>query len=110
MRSYRFPLALGLSAAVVAAAAFGVSARADDDIDVNVSKGQVTLTAKGDWHINAEYPWNLVVLGTKLDKSKFTLSEKTATVTGAPQGTGTLRGGICASGKCRSFTKDVVVP
>ena len=110
MRRTRFPLAFGLCAAIVAAASLGVSARADDDIDVSVSKGQVTLTVKGDWHVNPEYPWNLVVLGTKLDKSKFTLSEKTATVTGAPQGAGTLRGGICASGKCRSFSKDVVVP
>jgi hypothetical protein len=110
MPRYRFPLSLALSAVVAAAASFGVAAHADDDIDVSVSKGQVTLTVKGDWHVNAEYPWNLVVQGTKLDKSKFTLGEKTATVSGAPQGSGTLRGGICASGKCRSFSKEVVVP
>ena len=86
------------------------SARADDEVEVSASKGQVTVVAKGDWHINADYPWKLVVGEAKLDKSKFNLSEKVAVVRGAPTGTGTIRGAVCAAGTCRSLVKEVVIP
>ncbi len=90
--------------------AWTTSARADDDVDVSVSKGQVTVVAKGDWHINPEYPWKLIVGEAKLDKSKFNLSEKVAVVRGAPAGIGTIRGAVCAAGTCRSLVKEVVIP
>jgi len=86
------------------------SARADDEVDVSVVKGQVTVMAKGDWHINPDYPWKLVVGDAKLDKSKFNLSEKVAVVRGAPTGTGTIRGAVCTAGTCRSLVKEVVIP
>ncbi|HEV3194157.1 MAG TPA: hypothetical protein VGY54_26815 [Polyangiaceae bacterium] len=102
------------TAAVLAAFTFSTvwatSAHADDDVEVSVSKGQVTVVAKGDWHINPEYPWKLIVGEAKLDKSKFNLSEKVAVVRGAPAGAGTLRGAVCAAGTCRSLVKEVVIP
>jgi hypothetical protein len=85
-------------------------ADADDEFDINVSKGQVTVTAKGDWHINAEYPWSLAVGPAKLDKSKFDLSEKKAAVKDVPSGKGTLRGAVCTGGRCRSLVRDVTIP
>jgi len=86
------------------------SAHADDDVEVSVSKGQVTVVAKGDWHINPEYPWKLIVGEAKLDKSKFNLNEKVAVVRGVPAGAGTLRGAVCAAGTCRSLVREVVIP
>jgi hypothetical protein len=100
------------AALVLGAVAFVPRARAttDEGFDLSVSKGQVTVTAAEGWHINAEYPWKLVVGDTKLDKSRFALNEKTAVVTGAPPGTGTLRGGVCAAGKCRTLALQVTIP
>ncbi len=40
--------------------AFAVSAAAEDEFDVKVSGRQVTVTAKGDWHINPDYPWKCI--------------------------------------------------
>jgi hypothetical protein len=97
-------------AAIAVTSTWTTSARADDDVEVKVSKGQVTVVAKGDWHINPEYPWKLVVGDAKLDKSKFNLSEKMAIVRGAPAGIGTIRGAVCAAGTCRSLVKEVVIP
>ena len=87
------------------------AALADDNFDVSVANGgRITVTAKGDWHVNADYPWVLSVGGSTFDKTKFTFAEKTAVVTGAPSGTGTLRGGVCGDGKCRSFKQAVTIP
>lgn len=99
--------------ALVASLAFlGLSApaRAGDDFDLTVSKGLVTVTAKGEWHISSDYPWKLVVGDVKVDVSKFTLTEKTASVSGAPSGHGTLRGAVCAGTRCKSFKEDVSIP
>jgi len=89
---------------------FAAPSLADDNFDVSVAAGQVTVTAKGSWHVNAEYPWSLAVAGSKLDKTKFAFAEKTAVVSGAPSGTGVLRGGVCGEGKCRSFVQSVTIP
>ncbi|HZU85019.1 MAG TPA: hypothetical protein VE987_18940, partial [Polyangiaceae bacterium] len=70
-------------------------AMADAEFDVNVGKGQVTVTTHSGWHINKDYPWKLVVGDAKLDKSKFNLAETTATLSGAPKGTGKLKGAVC---------------
>ena len=95
---------------LVAAATVGGPARADDEFDLTVTKGQVTVTAKGDWHINKDYPWKLVVGDTKLDKSKFTLAEKTASVSNAPKGTGKLKGAVCSKDQCHTLEKEVTIP
>jgi hypothetical protein len=100
-------------AALVALAAFATpgAARADQEFDVNVTGGgKVTVLAKGNWHINKDYPWKLIVGDTKLDKSKFQLNEKEASVSGAPKGAGKLKGAICSGDTCKPFEKDVTVP
>jgi hypothetical protein len=84
-------------------------ASADNEFDVSVGKGAVTVTAHEGWHINKEYPWKLIVGDTRLDKSKFSLDEKTATLNGAPKGTGKLKGAVCSKDQCHTFEKDVTI-
>ena len=106
---------LGLSALIVVAVSSPVASAKDehdsDEFDVQVSKGQVTLVTKGDWHINREYPWKLTVGDTKLDKTKFNFTEKTATLSlsGAPKGPAKLKGAVCSGDQCRNFEKDVTI-
>ena len=98
--------------AISAALAIGCSLSATafaDEFDVSASNGKVTVTAHAGWHINKDYPWKLVVGDAKLDKSKFTLAETTATVTGAPKGTGTLKGAVCSADQCHPFQKAVTI-
>ncbi len=97
------------AAALVALTAAG-DARADDEFDVSVAGGKVVVTSKGGWHVNKEYPWKLTVGDAKLDKSKFTFSETTATLAGAPKGTAKLKGGVCSGDKCKNFEKEVAIP
>jgi hypothetical protein len=108
--STTFPKGI-LAISGVVAIGFGLSstALADNEFDVSVSKGKVTVTAHTGWHINKDYPWKLIVGEAKLDKSKFSLAETTATVTGAPKGTGTLKGAVCSADQCHTFQKDVTV-
>jgi hypothetical protein len=87
----------------------GAPAHAEDNFDLAVTHGQVSVTAKPGWHINQEYPWKLVVGDTKLDKSKFSLTESTATVA-APSGGGKLKGAVCSKDQCVMFEKPVTVP
>jgi hypothetical protein len=84
-------------------------ASADNEFDVNVAKGAITVTAHEGWHINKEFPWKLIVGDTKLDKTKFSLDEKTATVNGAPKGAGKLKGAVCSKDQCHTFEKDVTI-
>jgi hypothetical protein len=100
---------LVIAAAVAAGIAVASGARADDNFDVSVASGQVTLVAKGDFHINQDYPWKLVVGDVKLDKAKFSLSEKTASVTGAPKGAGTLKGAVCSKDQCMRIEKQITI-
>jgi hypothetical protein len=97
------------SAVLAAAVSLSPFAFADNEFDVAVSKGKVTVTAHAGWHINKDYPWKLIVGDAKLDKSKFNLAETTATVTGAPNGKGTLKGAVCSADQCHTFQKDVTV-
>jgi hypothetical protein len=105
---------LGLSALIAVAVSSPVASAKDehdsDEFDVQVSKGQVTLVTKGDWHINREYPWKLTVGDTKLDKTKFTLTEKDATVANAPAGTGKLKGAVCSHDACHMVEREVTIP
>jgi hypothetical protein len=82
---------------------------ADNEFDVAVSKGQLTVTAHSGWHINKDYPWKLVIGDAKLDKASFRLAESTATVSGAPKGAGTLKGAVCSADQCHTFQKDVTI-
>jgi hypothetical protein len=105
-------LALG-SVAFVAAllvSTLSTAARASDEVDVRVEHGQLIVVVKGAWHINADYPWKLLVGEAKLDRSHFAFDEKTARLDAPPSGKGSLRGAVCAGGKCKSFTEEVVIP
>ncbi|MGO9708915.1 MAG: hypothetical protein ACLQBL_08635 [Polyangiaceae bacterium] len=85
------------------------TARADEEFDVSVAAGKVTVTTKGPWHINKEYPWKVVAGDAKLDKSKFALDEKSASVAGVPKGTAKLKGAVCSGATCKPFEKDVTI-
>jgi hypothetical protein len=95
--------------AVIAWASLSSPAAADNEFDVAVSKGQLTVTAHSGWHINKDYPWKLVIGEAKLDKSSFRLAESTATISGAPKGAGTLKGAVCSADQCHTFQKDVTI-
>ncbi|HVU03033.1 MAG TPA: hypothetical protein VHE30_14835 [Polyangiaceae bacterium] len=104
-----------LGTVLVAGAALGLSlgyaprAHAEEEFDVVVAGGKVTIQAKGKWHINQEYPWRFTPKGAeKIDKSKFTLSEHSASVD-APKGEGTVKGGVCSGEQCLRIEKTVVV-
>ena len=84
-------------------------ASAEEEFDVSVSAGKVVVTTKGKWHINKEYPWRLVIGEKKLDKSKFVLSEASATIL-APKGPAKVRGGVCNGDQCMRLEKAVDVP
>jgi hypothetical protein len=96
-------------AAVAAGIAVASGAGAEEHFDVSTPPGQVVLTVKGDFHINKDFPWKLVVGDVKLDKTKFTLEEKTATVSGAPKGTGVLKGAVCSKDTCLKVEKEVTI-
>jgi hypothetical protein len=96
-------------AAIAAGIAVASGARAEEHYDVSTPPGQVVLTVKGDFHINKDFPWKLVIGDVKLDKSKFTLDEKTASVSGAPKGTGTLKGAVCSKDTCLKVEKEVTI-
>jgi hypothetical protein len=105
----RIKKAVTISALVALSSALGAPAFADDEFDVSVSKGEVTVTAHSGWHINKEYPWKLVVGDTKLDKAKFSFAETKATVVGAPHGSGTLKGAVCSADQCHTFQKEITI-
>jgi hypothetical protein len=107
----RYPKLLATlgACAVLCTAIFGSSAYADDEFDVKVSGGQIVVMSKGGWHINKNYPWKLTAGETKLDKSKFSFTETSATLAGAPKGSAKLKGGVCSGDKCKNFEADVNV-
>ena len=85
----------------------GVSAGADEEAyKVSAGGGKVTVSSQGHWHVNLEYPWKLTCADATLKKDKFTLAEKTATVSGG-KGECELKGGVCSGEKCKNFTEQV---
>jgi hypothetical protein len=112
------PFAFAGALALGAACAFGVTVSADaraedhfseEHFDLAVAPGSLTLTTKGEFHINQDYPWKLVVGDVKLDKTKFVLSEKTASITGAPKGKALLKGAVCSKDQCHKVEKEVTI-
>jgi hypothetical protein len=99
-------------AAIVATAAPVITlsslAHADNEFEVSVAKGSVTVTTHPGWHINKDYPWKLTIGDTKLDKSKFSLEETSAKVD-APKGAGKLKGAVCSKEQCYTFEKEVSI-
>lgn len=107
----RTALPILLSTLIVAAVLSRAGrARAGEGFDVKVTAGHVSVTPKTGWHINMAYPWKLTIGGTKIDKSKFQLSETSASVE-APKGDGKLKGAVCqGDSQCKMFEQDVSVP
>jgi len=85
------------------------AARAEEEFDLSVAGGKVTITTKGPWHINKEYPWKVTAGDAKLDKSKFALEEKSASIAGVPKGQVKLKGAVCSGATCKPFEKDFTV-
>lgn len=108
MRSMFAKVALA-AAVTLATLAPTRDARAEEEFNVSVAAGKVTVAPKGEWHINLEYPWTLTVGGQKMDKSKWTLSEKSASVAGAPKGEGEIKGAVCSGPQCKPFKAKVTV-
>jgi hypothetical protein len=105
MRSTMFLATL----AVLAAATVESPARADNEFEVSVAKGLITVTAASGWHINKDFPWKLTIGDTKVDKAKFALEEHTAKLTDPPKGHGKLKGAVCSKDQCHTFEKEVTV-
>jgi len=113
-RVFAFLGVVAIGAASVLSVTLASDARAEERIteehfDLSLTPGTVTLTAKGEFHINQDYPWKLIVGDVKLDKTKFVLSEKTASITGAPKGKGTLKGAVCSKDQCHKVEKEVTI-
>ena len=107
----RLVSALSLTAAAIIASAitFGATAQAEDQFDVKVAGDAVTVTAKGSWHINEQYPWKAKVGDKTIDKSGFAMSATTATVKNLPKGKATIKGGVCSADNCVPFSKEITV-
>jgi hypothetical protein len=87
-----------------------VPAYADDTHDTAVAPKSVTVSVKAGWHVNKDYPWKLTAGDKKLDKTHFSLTETTATISDAPSGPAKLKGAVCSGDQCKTFEEDVVVP
>jgi hypothetical protein len=96
---------LGLAFLMLAAPAY-----ADDTHDTASAPKSVTVNVKAGWHINKEYPWKLTAGDKKLDKTHFSLTETTATISDAPSGPAKLKGAVCSGDQCKTFEEDVVIP
>ena len=102
----RLPKILGAACAISGLlVAFGASA-GGENYSVASGGGKVTVTPKGAWHINKDFPWKLKCGGTTLDKSKFSLSETSASVSGG-SGACELKGALCSGDKCEPFSANV---
>lgn len=96
-------------AATLAVMGTASQARAEDEFDVKASKGSIEVTTKGGWHVNKDAPWKVVSGSTTLDKSKFTLGETSAKVSGVPAGEATVKIYVCSGDKCKNAEKKVSV-
>jgi hypothetical protein len=101
--------ALTAALAAVTLSTLSSTARAENEFEVSIAGGLVTVTAHEGWHINKDFPWKLIMGDTKLDKSRFSLDERTATLKDAPKGTGKLKGAVCSKDQCHTFEKDVTI-
>jgi hypothetical protein len=95
--------------AALVTATIASSARADEEFDVKASKGSIEVVTKAGWHVNKEGPWKVVSGGTTLDKSKFSLAETSAKVSGVPAGEATLKIYVCSGDRCKNIEKKVSV-
>jgi hypothetical protein len=80
-----------------------ITAFAADEYGIAAGGGKVTVTPKGAWHVNKEYPWKLKC-GEKA--ITFTLTDTKAEATGG-SGSCTVKGGVCSGDKCKNFEEAV---
>lgn len=100
---------LGLSA-LLGLATLAAPAFADSNYSVAAGKGQITVTPAKGWHINQDYSWAVKQGDTKVKaKTDFKLDAATATVSGVPAGSYTLKGAVCSENNCAPFTTTVSV-
>ena len=99
---------IALTAFVAFATLAPSAARAEEQFDVSTLGGKVVVKTKGDWHINKEYPWKLVLKGDKKVEG-FSLAEKEASLANAPKGEATLKGAVCSGATCLPFKKDITI-
>jgi hypothetical protein len=103
-------IAVPLSALAGIAVALAVHvASADEQFDVTAAKGELTVTAKGHWHVNKDYPWKATVGDKVFDKSKFSFAETSAKISGLPAGKAQLKGAVCDGPQCMPFSKEVTI-
>ena len=95
--------------AAVTLSTLSSTARAEPEFELAVAKGAITVTAHEGWHINKDFPWKLVMGDTKIDKTKFSLEEKSATLKDPPKGTGKLKGAVCSKDQCHTFEKEITI-
>ena len=101
---------LGILASVCAVLAVTTAALAAGEYEVKAGKGEVTVVPKGEWHVNKDYPWKATAGSATFDKSKFSLDEKSAKVTGLPAGKVHVKGAVCqGASQCMPFETDVEV-
>ena len=96
----------------LAGAALGLftqMAAADEQFDVAAGKGELTVQAKGHWHVNKDYPWKVTAGDKTFDKAKFSFTETSAKLSGVPSGKATLKGAVCDGPQCMPFTKEVQI-
>ena len=101
---------IGMLAVSGVALSLSSVALADDRYDVAAGKGEVTVTSKGNFHVNVEYPWS--VTDAKGTKIRFTFErEASAKATGLSAGKAHVKGAVCKDDKtqCVPFEVDVVV-
>ena len=101
-------------ATVVALASFGFerSAAAEEEYEVTSAGDEVHVAAKGNWHINLDYPWKVTFGTSKLTKERFRFEAQHARLNGLPKGDVKVSGCVCTSGdhgSCLPFSKVVTL-
>lgn len=72
-----------------------------ENFSVAAGGGKATITPKSPWHVNKDFPWKATCGGTVVDKSKFTLSDTSASFSGS--GSCEIKGALCSGDKCEPF-------
>ncbi len=96
-------------AAALVALSTATDARADAEFTATGGKGSIEVKGNGHWHINKEAPWKVTSGTTVLAKDKWTLSDGSATVSGVPAGTATVKVYVCNGDQCKNAEVTVTV-
>ena len=101
---------VGILAAFGAVLTITTIALAEDEYDVKASGADITVTAKGPYHVNHEYPWSISKDGKKLDNKVSFSGEAAASFSNVPKGAILVKGAVCkGASECKPFSKQVTV-